>query len=102
MRVGTLIEYKLNWHHIPLRWTTRIEVWEPPHKFVDVQLRGPYRLWHHTHAFEAQRGGTLIRDEVRYRLPLFWLGAAVHRLAVRRDLEAIFDERARRVRELLA
>jgi ligand-binding SRPBCC domain-containing protein len=101
MDVGTLIEYRLRWHGIPLRWTTRIEAWEPPHRFVDTQLKGPYRLWHHTHTFESERGGTLIRDVVRYRLPLGWLGPALHRLGVRCDLEAVFDERARRIRELL-
>src|SRR5262249_21338189 len=77
------------------------EVWELPHRFVDTQLKGPYRLWHHTHTFESERGGTLIRDVVRDRLPLGWLGPALHRLGVRRDLEAVFDERARRIRELL-
>jgi ligand-binding SRPBCC domain-containing protein len=101
MGVGTLIEYRLRWRRMPLRWTTLIEAWEPPHRFVDTQLQGPYRLWHHTHTFEAQMGGTLIRDEVRYRLPLGWLGVALHRLGIRRDLEAIFDDRARLVRELL-
>ena len=101
MGAGTLIEYRLRWRHMPLRWTTIIEAWEPPHRFVDTQLRGPYRLWHHTHTFEARMGGTLIRDEVRYRLPLGRLGVALHRLGIRRDLEAIFDDRARRVRELL-
>jgi ligand-binding SRPBCC domain-containing protein len=101
MDVGTLIEYRLHWRGIPLRWTTRIEAWEPPYCFVDTQLKGPYRLWHHTHTFESQRGGTLIGDVVRYRLPLGWLGWALHRLGVRRDLEAVFDERARRIRELL-
>jgi ligand-binding SRPBCC domain-containing protein len=101
MDVGTLIEYRLRWHRMPVRWTTRIEAWEPPHRFVDTQLKGPYRLWQHTHTFEPRRGGTLIRDEVRYGLPLGWLGAAVHRLVVRRDLEAVFDERARRIREVL-
>jgi ligand-binding SRPBCC domain-containing protein len=101
MGAGTLIEYKLRWRRMPLRWTTLIEAWEPPHRFVDTQLQGPYRLWHHTHTFEAQMGGTLIRDEVRYRLSLGWLGVALHRLGIRRDLEAIFNDRARRVRELL-
>jgi ligand-binding SRPBCC domain-containing protein len=101
MGAGTLIDYRLRWRRMPLRWTTIIEAWEPPHRFVDRQLRGPYRLWHHTHIFEAQLGGTRIRDEVRYRLPLGRLGVALHRLGVRRDLEAIFDDRARRVRELL-
>src|SRR5512135_1279037 len=87
MRAGTLIEYRLRWRRMPLRWTTIIEAWEPPHRFVDTQLQGPYRLWHHTHTFEAQMGGTLIRDEVRYRLPLGWLGVVLHRLGIRRDLE---------------
>jgi ligand-binding SRPBCC domain-containing protein len=80
MGVGTLLEYRLRWRRIPLRWTTKIEAWDPPHLFVDTQLRGPYRLWHHTHTFESRASGTLIRDEVRYRLPLGWLGAAMHRL----------------------
>ena len=48
---GTWIEYRLRWRRMPLRWTTLIEAWEPPHRFVDSQVRGPYRLWHHTHTF---------------------------------------------------
>jgi ligand-binding SRPBCC domain-containing protein len=101
MDTGTLIEYRLRWRGLPLRWATLIEAWEPPRRFVDTQLRGPYLLWHHMHTFESRRDGTLIRDLVYYRLPLGWLGAALHRLGIRRDLEAIFDHRARRVRELL-
>jgi ligand-binding SRPBCC domain-containing protein len=101
MGAGTLIDYRLRWRGVPLRWTTLIEEWEPPHRFVDVQLRGPYRLWHHTHTFRAVRGGTRLYDTVRYRLPLGWLGAAVHRVSTRRDLDAIFDFRTQRVRDLL-
>jgi ligand-binding SRPBCC domain-containing protein len=101
MCAGTMIDYRLRWHHIPLRWTTLIEVWDPPHRFVDTQLRGPYRLWHHTHTFESRSGGTSIRDDVRYRLPLGRLGDLLHRLRIRRDLEFIFDDRARRIGELL-
>lgn len=101
MGVGARIDYKLRWRGLPIRWTTLIEVWEPPYRFIDVQRRGPYQLWRHTHTFESQGGGTRIRDEVRYQLPLGRLGATLHRLGVRRDLEAIFDHRASRVRELL-
>ncbi len=101
MRAGTLIEYRLLWHRLPMRWKTVIEAWEPPHRFVDRQLKGPYRLWHHTHTFVSRDGGTSIRDEVRYRLPFGLLGTAMHRLRIRRDLDAIFDYRARRVGELL-
>ena len=100
MRPGTLIEYRLRLHGVPIRWRTRIAVWDPPHRFVDVQLSGPYKLWHHTHDFEpapGEGGGTLMRDTVRYALPLGPLGELAHRLLVRRDLERIFDFRQRTV-----
>ena len=95
MGPGTLIEYRLRLHGVPVRWRTRIAVWEPPHRFVDVQLSGPYRLWHHTHEFErAAGGGTTMHDVVRYALPLGPLGEAAHRLFVARDLARIFDFRS--------
>jgi ligand-binding SRPBCC domain-containing protein len=90
MAPGTLIEYRLRLHGLPLRWLTRIEAWEPGVRFVDVQLRGPYALWHHTHEFEPRGAGTLMRDRVRYALPLGPLGRAAHAVLVRRDLERIF------------
>jgi ligand-binding SRPBCC domain-containing protein len=93
MRPGALIEYRLTLHRVPVRWLTRIEAWEPGERFVDVQVKGPYRLWRHTHTFEARNGGTIVRDEVRYALPLGPLGELAHRLFVRRDLERIFDFR---------
>jgi ligand-binding SRPBCC domain-containing protein len=93
MAAGTLIEYRLALHRVPIRWLTRIEIWEPGVRFVDLQVRGPYRRWHHTHSFEAHAEGTLVRDTVRYALPLGALGRAAHRLFVRRDLERIFDFR---------
>jgi ligand-binding SRPBCC domain-containing protein len=95
MRAGALIEYRLRLRGVPLRWRTRIAVWDPPRRFVDVQIAGPYRLWHHTHDFEPDgSGGTIMRDTVRYALPLGPLGALAHRLLVRRDLDAIFQFRA--------
>jgi ligand-binding SRPBCC domain-containing protein len=103
MQVGTLIEYRLRLHGLPLRWLTSIQAWDPPHRFVDVQLRGPYALWHHTHELEPDgAGGTRMRDTVRYELPFGPLGALAHRVLVRRDLEAIFAFRAERVAALLA
>jgi ligand-binding SRPBCC domain-containing protein len=101
MAPGTLIEYRLRLHRVPVRWLTRIEVWEPGRRFVDVQLRGPYRLWHHTHAFEPHGEGTCVRDVVRYRLPLGPLGRLVHAAVVRRDLERIFDFRREAVARAL-
>ena len=93
MREGLLIEYRLSLHGLPLRWRTSIVRWEPGSAFVDVQLRGPYAFWEHTHTFEPVPGGTQIRDRVRYRLPLGPLGELAHRLLVARELERIFDYR---------
>ncbi|MGE5636503.1 MAG: SRPBCC family protein [Nocardioidaceae bacterium] len=94
MRAGTIIDYRLRLHGVRVRWRTRIEVWEPPARFVDVQVKGPYALWEHTHLFEAAGdGATVIRDRVRYALPFGSLGALAHRAFVRRDLERIFDYR---------
>jgi ligand-binding SRPBCC domain-containing protein len=91
MRVGTLIEYRLRLHGLPISWLTRIEDWQPGLRFVDVQLTGPYRLWHHTHEFApAGADGTLVRDTVRYALPYGPLGEVARRLLVARDLERIF------------
>ena len=102
MRAGTRLRYRLRVRGVPVRWLTEIREWDPPRRFVDVQLSGPYALWHHTHTFEDDGvGGTLMRDEVRYELPLGRLGELVHRLVVRGDVERIFDYRAARVPELL-
>jgi ligand-binding SRPBCC domain-containing protein len=93
MGPGTVLEYDLRLHRVRIHWLTRIESWEPDRRFVDVQLRGPYRIWHHTHLFEPHLGGTLMRDVVRYALPLGPVGALARALFVRRDLERIFDYR---------
>lgn len=94
MRAGALIEYRLKLHGVPVRWKTRIESFDPPHTFVDAQISGPYKLWHHTHVFEPDgRGGTIMRDRVRYALPFGPFGALAHALFVRRDLRRIFDFR---------
>ena len=91
MREGTLIDYRLRVHGLPLRWRTRISAWQPPDRFVDEQLRGPYRQWIHEHTFEACDGGTLVRDVVRYAVPF---DALVHGWFVRPDIEKIFEFRA--------
>jgi hypothetical protein len=95
MEPGALLHYRLRLHGVPIRWTTRIETWEPPARFVDSQLHGPYALWEHTHEFEPDAsGGTVIHDRVRYAIPYGPLGWLANRLFVRRDLERIFDYRA--------
>jgi ligand-binding SRPBCC domain-containing protein len=102
MGVGTLIEYRLRLHRVPVRWRTRIEAWEPPRRFVDVQIKGPYSFWEHTHTFEEDGPeGTIIRDRVRYAIPFGPLGELAERLLVRRELRQIFDYRREAVaREL--
>jgi ligand-binding SRPBCC domain-containing protein len=96
---GTHIVYSLRLHGIRIGWTTVIEVWEPPVRFVDLQLKGPYKLWRHEHTFKEVAGGTIVGDEVRYRLPFGFAGDLAH-WWVRRDVEGIFDYRTAKVREL--
>ena len=91
MRAGTLIDYRLRLHGIPIRWRTRISLWEPSRRFIDEQLRGPYREWIHTHSFDPMDGGTLMTDTVRYRVPG---GRIVNRLFVESDVARIFRYRA--------
>ena len=95
MRPGTLIDYRLRFRGFPLRWRSEITVWDPPHRFADVQVKGPYRQWIHEHSFEEKDGGTLAGDRVQYAV---WGGALANWLVVRRDVERIFDYR----RETLA
>jgi len=90
MQSGTLIDYRLRLHGIPIRWRSRISSWEPPFRFVDEQLKGPYRYWHHLHTFEATPQGTWVRDDVHYAM---LLGFVMHPLLVRRDLQRIFEFR---------
>jgi ligand-binding SRPBCC domain-containing protein len=99
---GTVIEYRLRLHRLPLRWVSRIDTFEPERLFVDRQLKGPYKLWVHRHEFEADGDMTVIRDEVRYQLPLGVLGAIAHLTSVRRDLERIFAYRQQAVERLLS
>lgn len=90
MRPGALIDYQLRVHGLPLRWRTEITEWNPPSRFADQQVRGPYHVWHHTHTFAERDGGTLCRDKVVYR-PRG--GALINSLFVRRDVERIFNFR---------
>jgi ligand-binding SRPBCC domain-containing protein len=101
MGVGTLIDYRLRLHGLPLRWTSRIELWEQEHRFVDEQLHGPYRFWRHLHEFVPVDGGTCVRDRVEYALPLGPLGELLGLPVVRRDLVRIFDYRRGTVARLL-
>jgi hypothetical protein len=93
MEAGARIEYRIRWLVFTLRWVTRIAEWTPPAGFRDVQERGPYKIWIHTHTFSALDGAVLMQDRVDYELPFGILGRAAHVLVVRRQLAAIFEYR---------
>ncbi len=101
MKPGALIEYRLRVHGLPISWRSEITVWEPPVRFVDRQLKGPYRQWIHTHEFEEKDGGTLIRDRVEYAVPGWILEPLVHRLFVKPDIDTIFKHRTAAIRAIL-
>jgi ligand-binding SRPBCC domain-containing protein len=100
MQEGTLIDYRLRLLGMPLRWRARISHWQPPIGFVDEQVRGPYRLWEHTHLFREDGGATVVEDVVRYELPMVPIGEVFHPL-VRLQLERIFRFRGPAARNSL-
>lgn len=103
MRDGLEIEYRVRpLFGIPTRWVSRITDVDAPHGFRDIQLKGPYRLWDHRHAFLPEGSGTRVIDEVTYRLPLGPLGELAHRIWVRPQLEQVFRHRARTIQAIFA
>ena len=103
MRAGLTLDYRLQpipLLPVPVGWQSRIDRYDPPNDFHDIQSRGPYRSWDHHHTFEAVAGGTLVRDEVAFQLPLGPLGGIAHRLAVRTQLTEIFRFRARTIESI--
>ena len=93
VRAGVLIDYELTLYHVPIRWRTQIESFEPESFFTDIQLSGPYRYWHHRHEFSDVPGGTAMRDIVDYEVPLGPLGQIANQLFVRHSLGQIFAYR---------
>ncbi len=101
MREGHRIEYRIRPLGLPQKWVSEITAYDPPHRFVDEQVAGPYARWHHEHRFRALNGGTEVTDTVSYALPFGPLGRLAHALFVRRQLESIFEFRRARLSELL-
>jgi len=97
MQVGAEIDYRLKIRGIPIRWRSRITAWDPPYRFVDEQVLGPYRLWVHEHRFTENAGHTLCEDHVEYAV---LGGAIVNRFFVKRDIRGIFDFRSERLQEI--
>ena len=96
MKVGTLIDYRLRWRFLPIRWRTEIKAWDPPRRFIDEQIRGPYRLWRHEHVFVENGSTTTMTDRVEYAVPG---GAIVQLLFVGRDVDRIFAYRQKVLEE---
>src|SRR3954449_4435502 len=103
MREGLRIDYRLRpLFGVPTKWRTLISDYQPPREFTDIQEVGPYKSWHHHHTFEAVDGGTLVRDQVEYELPLGPLGSVGNALLVRGELEKVFRYRARIIERVFA
>ena len=94
MKAGLILDYTIKVFGMRMHWTTMITDYEPPHRFADVQLKGPYEFWHHTHTFESVSGGTLMTDDILYLIPYGPLGKIANLLMVKRQLKNIFDYRA--------
>jgi ligand-binding SRPBCC domain-containing protein len=99
---GTTFDLRLTWRGVPFRWRTFIREYDPPFRFLDVQVRGPYTRWEHRHLFLSEANGTAVEDRIVYRLPLGGLGRLAHALFVHRQLKAIRTYRRQRIAELLA
>lgn len=100
IQTGTLIDYKLKIHGVPVKWKTEICDWNPGKKFRDVQIKGPYSKWDHTHDFEGLVGGTLLTDKVIYRLPLASFGGNLILFVVESDIKKIFSFRKDKIKKL--
>jgi ligand-binding SRPBCC domain-containing protein len=103
MHAGTLIDYQLQMFKIPFKWRTKIETFEPESHFVDTQVRGPYKVWHHTHEFSSTpNGGTFMKDIVKYEVPLGPFGSIARVLFVKKMVEKIFDYRYDTIAKIFA
>ena len=94
MRAGTVLDYRIRWLGLPLGLRMFVREWDPPFRFLDVQLCGPYARWEHRHLFLEESGGTRVEDRLVYRLPLGPLGRLAHLALVGRQLERTWRERA--------
>ena len=102
MKAGAVVDFRIAWLGVPLRWRMFVREWDPPYRFVDVQVNGPYARWEHRHRLLEEDNGTWIEDRVTYRLPAGLLGHAAHALLVGRQLRAAWAYRRDRLIALLA
>ena len=100
MEAGTLIDYRIKIYSIPFYWRTEITVWDPPHRFVDIQLKGPYKSWIHEHRFEEKDGITIMTDIIQYQVPGGFLAPLIHQLKIKKDVDNIFKYREKIITEI--
>ncbi len=100
MKLGTRIQYRLRLYGIPIRWDTEITDWEPPFRFVDTQVKGPYKKWVHEHRFLKKDGGTKMIDTVEYAVPGYIFAPLIHSWFVRPDIKKIFQFRETRFKQI--
>ena len=93
MKDGAVFDYQVKVFGIPNRWTTYISDYQPPHRFADIQLKGPNSYWHHVHQFESVDGGTKVTDHIHYLLPLGILGVIANYLVMTPIIKALFAHR---------
>ena len=101
MTAGTVLDFRMAWHGLPMRWRALIREFDPPYRFVDAQVRGPMARWEHRHMFVEDNGGTRVEDRLTYQLPFGPLGDLARALYARRKLESVWDYRTRKLGELL-
>jgi ligand-binding SRPBCC domain-containing protein len=100
MAKGTLIKYRIKLFGIPFFWKTLISEWNPPYKFVDEQLSGPYTQWHHQHIFEEKDGKTYMTDIVTYKSKGWLFAPFLHWLFVDKRVAEIFEFRKKKLADL--
>ena len=94
IRPGSRIALRTSLGPLRLRWVAEHTEYDPPGLFADRQLSGPFASWYHRHwMIDDGRGGTLLRDEVEFALPLGTIGRWIGSGYVERKLRRLFDYR---------
>lgn len=102
IRPGSRVVLRARLGPLALRWVAEHTEYDPPRLFADRQVSGPFASWYHRHHFlDDGRGGTLLRDEVDYELPLGRLGRWLGDGLVRRKLRRMFDFRHETTRRII-
>ncbi|KAA5534447.1 SRPBCC family protein [Taibaiella lutea] len=98
---GMKIEYKVSpLMKIPMKWESLIQDVIPLRQFKDIQTKGPYKVWEHTHLFESTENGVLMKDNILYEMPFGFLGNWANRLFVAKQLNELFDYRTEKIKML--